>query len=129
MKHFPISLTHGVAELEEPIPDLELFEDWMQERLSHVVDKFGGYGRVRVKPVDNLRVEVTTSFLVEAVSPLDVIDKFRDDFEIIQAIIRGIDITETKAFKLCFPIVNGKQMSGTFIRINPDSGQPMYTDD
>ena len=122
-------MTHGIAELEEPISDLDLFEDWIQEKLSHVADKFGGYGRVWAKPLDDRRVEVSTSFIVEGLSALDIVDRFRDDFEAIQTITRGIEITETKTFKLYFPIVNGEQMDGTFIRVNPDSGQPMYTND
>jgi len=111
------------------MPDLDLLENWLQDQLSHITSRFEGHGRVRIEPVDDFRVDVRTIFVVGGSSVLDVMDKFRRDFELLRGMTRGIDIAETKTFKLCFPTIAGEQLDGIFVRVDPESGDVMYTDD
>lgn len=118
MKDFRISVASDVDVLKP-----------REGHLSHFTSRFGGWGRVRITHVDDLRIEVGVTFTVEGSSVLDVIDRYRDDFELLQGIMRGIEVAETKRFKFCFPMIAGERLDGTFIRVNPDSGEPMYSDD
>ena len=67
-------------------------------------------------------------FTVGGSSVVEVMERFRDDFRALGPITQGIEITETKNYKLCFPRINGEQFP-VFVRIDPDSGRPIYTED
>jgi len=129
MSRFCVSVSLGRTELAEKVPDLDLLENWLQDQLSHVTSRFEGQGQVRIEPVDDLRVDVRTTFVVGGSSVLDVVDRFRGDFELLRSMTRGIHIAETKTFKLCFPTIAGEQLGGIFVRVDPESGDVMYTDD
>lgn len=59
---------------------------------------------------------------------VEVMERFRDDFRALAPITQGIDISESKRYKLVFPRVNGEQFP-VFVRIDPDSGQPIYSEE
>lgn len=122
LKHFFVSVSHGSTELADQVPDLDLLEDWLQEQFIHVTSRVEGNGRVRVTPLDELRIDVRTTFVVAGSSVVDVMDRFRRDFELLQGMVRGIDIAETKTFKLCFPTISGERLDGIFVRVDPESG-------
>jgi hypothetical protein len=104
------------------------FEAWLQERLDHAAALLGGNGKISIERVDPLRAEVDLNFTVKGSSVADVMERFRDDFRALATITQGIEITETKNYKLCFPRINGEQFP-VFVRIDPDSGRPIYTED
>lgn len=81
-----------------------------------------------IKRIDPLRVDVDPNFNVLGSSVADVMERFRDDFRALGPITQGIEIAETKNYKLLFPHVNGEQFP-VFVRIDPDSGHPIYTED
>jgi hypothetical protein len=103
-------------------------EGWLQERLEHAAALLSGNGKISIERVDPLRAEVDLNFTVKGSSVADVMERFRDDFRALATITQGIEITETKNYKLCFPRINGEQFP-VFVRIDPDSGRPIYTED
>ena len=123
-KSFCISLDLGPTDIDPPEADPELVEQWLEQRLSHVTSRFGGFGQVHVRVVEYGRVDVRVNFSVHGTSPLEVFDKFRSDFEILEPISRGIGIVETSSFKLRFFTIEGEQLSA-FVRVNPETGRPM----
>ena len=114
------------------ILDSEIEDDalkaWLQGKLEHATSVLSGNGKVSVERIDPLRVDVELNFTVRGLSVADVMERFRDDFRVLATITQGIEITETKNYKLCFPRVNGEQFP-VFVRIDPDSGHPLYTED
>jgi hypothetical protein len=114
------------------ISDSEIADDalqtWLQEKLEHATSLLTGNGQVRIERVDPLRVDVELNFTVMGTSVADVMERFRDDFRALGPITQGVEITETKNYKLCFPRINGEQFP-VFVRIDPDSGRPIYTED
>src|ERR1700757_1949360 len=106
----------GSSELTEAVPDFDLFERWLEEQLSHVTLLFEGYGQVRVTAIDDLRIDVRTTFVVEESSVFEVLDRFRGDFDLLRGMTCGIDVAETKTFKFCFPKIAGERLDGIFIR-------------
>ena len=113
--------------LDSEIED-DTLQAWLQEKLEHATSLLSGRGRVTVERVDPLRVDVELNFTVSGLSVADVMERFRDDFRALSPITQGIEITETKKYKLCFPRINGEQFP-VFVRIDPDSGRPIYTED
>jgi hypothetical protein len=111
------------SELED-----ETLKTWLQEKLQHATSLLSGNGKVTVERVDPLRVDVGLNFTVNALSVADVMERFRDDFRALGPITQGIEISETKNYKLCFPRINGEQFP-VFVRIDPDTGHPIYTED
>jgi hypothetical protein len=114
------------------ILDSEIADDslkaGLQEKLQHATSLLSGNGNVSIERVDPLRVDVELNFTVRGLSVADVMERFRDDFRALAPITRGIDISETKDYKLCFPRINGEQFP-VFVRIDPDTGYPIYTED
>jgi hypothetical protein len=86
-------------------------------------------GRCVFTPIDDLRIDVRTTFVVEESSVFEVLDRFRGDFDLLRGMTCGIDVAETKTFKFCFPKIAGERLDGIFIRVDPQSGEPMYSDD
>ena len=113
--------------LDSQIEDNTL-QTWLQDKLQHATSLLSGNGKVSLERVDPLRVDVDLNFTVSALSVADVMERFRDDFRALGPITQGIEISETKNYKLCFPRINGEQFP-VFVRIDPDTGHPIYTED
>ena len=113
--------------LDSEIED-DALQAWLQKKLEHATSFLSGNGKVSVERVDPLRVDVELNFTVSGLSVSDVMERFRDDFRALGPITQGIEITETKNYKLCFPQINGERFP-VFVRIDPDSGRPVYTED
>ena len=113
--------------LDSEIED-EAIEMWLQDKLEYATSLLEGRGQVQVERVDPLRVDVALNFSVEGMSVVDVMERFKGDFESLAPITQGIDITETKRYRLCLPTINGEQFS-VFVRIDPNSGKPIYSED
>jgi len=128
MKGFWITIRMGRSDiLDSEIGD-DALEAWLQDKLEHATSLLNGNGKVSVERVDPLRVDVELNFTVKGLSVADVMERFHDDFRALGPITQGIEITETKNYKLCFPRINGEQFP-VFVRIDPDSGRPIYTED
>ena len=106
----------------------DALQAWLQEKLEHATSLLSGKRQIRIDRVDPLRVDVDLNFTVKGSSVADVMDRFREDFRALSAITQGVEISETKNYKLCFPRINGEQFP-VFVRIDPDSGRPIYTED
>ncbi len=128
MKSFWVTIRMGRSDILDSEAKDEALEAWLQSKLEHATSLLGGNGKVSVERVDPLRVDVDLNFTVRGESIAEVMEKFRDDFRALTPITQGIDITETKNYKLCFPRVDGEQFP-VFVRIDPDSGRPIYTED
>ena len=128
MKSFWITIRMGRSEILDSEIEDDTLQAWLQEKLEHATSLLSGRGRVTVERVDPLRVDVELNFTVSGLSVADVMERFRDDFRALSPITQGIEITETKKYKLCFPRINGEQFP-VFVRIDPDSGRPIYTED
>lgn len=113
--------------LDSEIAD-ETLQDWLQEKLQHATSLLSGNGKVSVERVDPLRVDVDLNFTARGLSVAGVMERFRDDFRALGPITHGIEISETRNHKLCFPRINGEQFP-VFVRIDPDTGHPIYTED
>lgn len=106
----------------------DALESWLQQKLEHSTWLLSGKGQVRVERVDPLRVDVDLNFTVQGKSVADIMERFRDDFRALTPITQGVEINETRHYKLCFPRINGERFP-VFVRIDPESGQPIYTED
>jgi len=113
--------------LDSEIED-DTLQTWLQDKLAHATSLLGGSGKVTVERVDPLRVDVDLNYTVRAHSVADVMERFCDDFRALDSITQGIEISETKNYKLCFPRINGEQFP-VFVRIDPETGRPIYTED
>jgi hypothetical protein len=128
MKSFWITIRMGRSDILDSEIDDDTLQAWLQEKLEHATSLLSGNGRVTVERVDPLRVDVELNFTVSGLSVADVMERFREDFRALSPITQGIEIAETKNYKLCFPRINGEQFP-VFVRIDPDSGRPIYTED
>jgi len=128
MKSFWITIRMGRSDiLDSEIAD-DALQTWLQDKLEHATSLLSGNGQVRIARVDPLRVDVDLNFTVKATSVADVMERFRDDFRALSPMAQGVEIAETKNYKLCFPRINGEQFP-VFVRVDPDSGRPIYTED
>jgi len=127
MKPFRITVYLGATEIDPPDLDAEGVEDWLEDRFQHITSMFEGYGSVHIDPREDGLVDVNVAFSVRGESPLDVIDKFRSDFEVVKSLSRGIQVTEAATFQLCLFRVEGEHLAA-FIRHHPTTGRPMYSD-
>lgn len=118
----------GRSEILDSRIEDDTLQAWLQEKLQHATSLLSGNGKVSIERVDPLRVDVDLDFTVGGSSVVEVMERFRDDFRALGPITQGIVITETKNYKLCFPRINGEQFP-VFVRIDPDSGRPIYTED
>jgi hypothetical protein len=128
MKNFWITIKMGRSDIRDSELDDEQLEAWLQGKLEHATSLLAGGGKVQVDRVDALRVDVALNFPVHGRSVVEVMERFRDDFRALAPITQGIEISESKRYKLVFPRVNGEQFP-VFVRIDPDSGQPIYSED
>ena len=128
MKSFWITIRMGRSDILDSELEDETLKTWLQEKLQHATSLLSGNGKVTVERVDPLRVDVDLNFTVNALSVADVMERFRDDFRALGHITQGIEISETKKYKLCFPRIDGEQFP-VFVRIDPDTGHPIYTED
>ena len=128
MKSFWITIRMGRSDILDSEIEDDTLQAWLQEKLEHATSLLSGYGRVTVERVDPLRVDVELNFTVSGLSVADVMERFREDFRALSPMTQGIEIAETKNYKLCFPRINGEQFP-VFVRIDPDSGRPIYTED
>jgi hypothetical protein len=128
MKSFWITIRMGRSDILDSELEDETLKTWLQEKLQHATSLLSGNGKVTVERVDPLRVDVGLNFTVNALSVADVMERFRDDFRALGPITQGIEISETKNYQLCFPRINGEQFP-VFVRIDPDTGHPIYTED
>ena len=128
MKSFWITIRMGRSDILDSEIEDDTLQAWLQEKLEHATLLLSGNGRVTVERVDPIRVDVELNFTVSGLSVADVMERFRDDFRALSPITQGIEIAETKNYKLCFPRINGEQFP-VFVRIDPDSGRPIYTED
>jgi len=99
LKPFFVSAWLGRTELADPTLDLDLLAEWLEERLSHITARFEGYGRIRITPLADFGIDVCATFVVHGGPILDVMDKFRSDLEVLQALARGVDIAENENFQ------------------------------
>jgi len=128
MKSFWITIRMGRSDiLDSEIKD-ETLQTWLQDKLQHVTSLLSGNGKVSIERVDPLRVDVELTFTVKGKSVADVMEQYRDDFRALDPITQGIEISETRNYKIFFPRIEGEQFP-VFIRIDPDSGKPIYTED
>jgi hypothetical protein len=114
----------GADILDSEIGD-DTVEAWLQEKLEHAAALLSGNGKVSVERVDSLRVDVELNFTVRGLSVADVMERFRDDFRALATIPKASKsrirrITSSASRALTFPV---------FVRIDPDSGRPIYTED
>ena len=123
-KSFHISLELGHTDIDPPDAEPDDVEKLLEEKLAHVTSRFEGYGRVHVRVIEYGRIAVAVSFAVRGLSPLDVLQRFKSDFEMLEPLSRGISVTETTPFKLRFFTIEGEFLSA-FIRVNPETGKPM----
>jgi hypothetical protein len=128
MKSFWVTIRVGRSDILDSAIGDDALEAWLQDKLEHATSLLSGQGKVSVERVDPLRVDVELNFTVRGPSVADVMERFRDDFRALGPITQGIEKTETKNYKLCFPCINGEQFP-VFVRIDPDSGRPIYTED
>jgi hypothetical protein len=128
MKSFWITIRMGRSDILDSEIEDDTLQAWLQEKLEHATLLLSGNGRVTVERVDPLRLDVELNFTVSGLSVADVMERFRDDFRALSPITQGIEIAETKNYKLCFPRINGEHFP-VFVRIDPDSGRPIYTED
>jgi len=128
MKSFWITIRMGRSDIQDSDIADDSLQVWLQEKLQHATSLLGGNGRVTIERVDPLRVDVDLNYTVTGQSVADVMEHFRDDFRALGPIAQGIEINETKNYKLCFPRVDGEQFP-VFVRIDPDTGHPIYTED
>jgi hypothetical protein len=128
MKSFWITIRMGRSDiLDSDIAD-ESLQSWLQSKLEHATSLLGGNGKVSIERVDPLRVDVDLNFTVRGRSVADVMEQFRDDFRALGPITQGIEISETRNYKLCFPRIDGERFP-VFVRIDPETGHPIYTED
>lgn len=128
MKNFWVTIRMGRSDILDSDVEDSVLETWLQERLEHATSLLEGRGKVRVERVDPLRVDVALDFTVGAHSVADLMDRFKDHFQALAPITQGIEIGETKQYKLIFPRIDGEQFP-VFVRIDPDSGKPIYSED
>ena len=128
MKSFWITIRMGRSDILDSEIEDDTLQTWLQDKLQHATSLLSGNGKVSLERVDPLRVDVELNFTVSALSVADVMERFRDDFRALGPITQGIEICETKNYKLCFPRINGEQFP-VFVRIDPDTGHPIYTED
>ena len=128
MKSFWITIRMGRSDIRDSDIEDDTLQSWLQKKLEHATLLLGGNGKVSVERVDPLRVDVDLNYTVNATSVADVMERFRDDFRALGPLTQGIEISETKNYKLCFPRINGEQFP-VFVRIDPDTGHPIYTED
>ena len=128
MKCFWITIRMGRSDILDSELEDEILQTWLQEKLQHATSLLSGNGKVSIERVDPLRVDVDLNFTVNGLSVADVMERFRDDFRALGPITQGIEISETKNYKLCFPRINGEQFP-VFVRVDPDTGHPIYTED
>jgi hypothetical protein len=65
MKSFWITFPFKRTVAEQPGMDAEATEEWLAAKLNHLTSLFQGNGRVDVRKVDDLRLDVELSFVVE----------------------------------------------------------------
>ncbi len=128
MKSFWVTIKMGRSDILDSEVEDEALEAWLQEKLEHVASLLEGRGKVQVDRVDPLRVDVALNFTVAGTSAVEVMERFRDDFRALAPITQGIEIEESKRYKLVFPKINGEQFP-VFVRIDPDTGRPIYSED
>jgi hypothetical protein len=128
MKSFWITIRMGRSDIGDSAIEDETLQAWLQKKLEHATSLLGGNRKVSIERVDPLRVDADLNYSVRGLSVADVMERLRDDFRALDAITQGIEISETKNYKLCFPRINGEQFP-VFVRIDPDRGHPIYTKD
>lgn len=128
MRTYWVTVRMGRSDIEDPELEDEVIEDWLQARLEHLASLLEGGGQVRVYRVDPLRIDVSINFTIKGESIPGVMERYRGDFDALASKSRGIEINETGTFKLCFPSIGGEQFH-VFIRVNPETGKPQYTED
>ena len=128
MKSFWITIRMGRSDILDSKIEDDTLQTWLQEKLQHATSLLSGNGKVTVERVDPLRVDVDLNFTVSGLSVADVMERFRDDFRALGPITQGIEISESKKYKLCFPRIDGQQFP-VFVRIDPDTGYPIDTED
>ncbi len=128
MKSFWITIRMGRSDISDSQIEDGALQAWLQDKLAHATSLLDGNGKVSIERIDPLRVDVDLNFTVKGNSVADVMERFRDDFRALGPITQGIDIRETRNYKLVFPRIEGEQFP-VFVRIDPDSGRPIYTED
>lgn len=128
MKSFWVTIKIGRSDILDNGLEDEFLENWLQNKLEHATSLLDGNGKVEVERVDPVRVDVALNFAVQGRSVVEVMERFGDDFRALAPITQAIEISESKRYKLIFPRINGEQFP-VFVRIDPDSGQPIYSEE
>ena len=129
MRSFWITVPFKRTHAERYGLEAETVEEWLERKLVHLTSLFEGDGRVHVKKVDDLRFDVELNFVVEGKSIVDVMDRFRDDVKVLEALVSGVEIREAASFKLCMPTIEGEMLQPFFVRIDPETGTYRDTED
>lgn len=128
MKNFWVTIKMGRSDILDGELEDEQLEAWLQGKLEHATSLLDGGGKVQVDRIDPLRVDVALNFAVQGLSMVEVMERFRDDFRALAPLTQAIEIGVSKHYKLVFPRVNGERFP-VFVRIDPDTGQPIYSED
>jgi len=128
MKSFWITIRIGRSDIRDSEIEDDSLQAWLQQKLERATSLLSGNGRVTVERVDPRRVDLDLNFTGNGLSVADVMERFRGDFRALAPITQGVEIKETKNDKVCFPRINEEQFP-VFVRIDPDTGHPIYTED
>lgn len=128
MKAFWVTIRMGRTDILDAEVEDEMIQVWLDGRFEHLISLFEGRGTVDITRVDPLRIDVALNFTVQGDSVADVMGRFKADFEVLAPQTQAIEIAATRPYKLYFPTVAGEQFP-VFIRVDPDSGKPLYTED
>src|SRR5581483_763455 len=128
MKSFWITIRMGRSDILDSNIENDALKAWLQDSLQHVTSLLSGNGKISIDRIDPLRIDVDLNFTVTGLSVAEIMERFRDDFRALGPLTQGIEISESKNYKLCFPRVDGEQFP-VFVRIDPDTGRPIYTED
>jgi hypothetical protein len=130
MRYFQIEVSLGRTQINTNGEEIDLgqIESFLDDSLTSMRGLFDGGGSVRVQEAETGDLDVRLLFAVRGNSKTEVLRRFVSDFELLEKSSRAIAIQETKTFKCVLPKFQGEQF-GVFIRVNPETGRPMYTDD
>jgi hypothetical protein len=128
MKSLWIKIRMGRADILDAEVEDEATEAWLLEKFEHLTSLMEGRGRVNVEGVAPLRIDVGLDFTVQGDSVADVMERFKSDFQALAPQVQSVEVGATKRYKLCFPTVGGEQFP-VFVRIDPESGRPVSTED
>ena len=130
MKTFQIEIALGRTDVDGIDQDIdrEQLQTFLESSLESVLGLFDGGGRVWITETRTGAIDVKLLFMINAESKAEALRRFMRDFELLEKPSSSIAVNETKTFRCLSIEVDGERFS-MFIRFNPETGKPMYTDD